>query len=78
MLANSLKKTIEAKSLEKKIKKIAMENNLFLLYNEKLNFNAIEGAYRAISITLILENYLKKIKKNLHLVSSLIIMVLIP
>lgn len=74
VLANVLKKTIEAKSLEKKIKKIAMENNLFLLYNEKLNFNAIEGAYRAISITLILENYLKKINlKNIVIIEGTIL-----
>jgi len=74
ILANVLKKTPQAEDLEFQIKSAAKINSLFLLYNEKLNYEIIDGIYRAIAITLIVENCLENINlKNLIIIEGTIL-----
>ena len=61
ILANVLQKTDEAKIFEEKIKNIAISENLSLLYSEKMNPEVIDGFYRVIATSMILDQILNKL-----------------
>ena len=60
VLARVLRKTEESKIFEEKIKNIAISENLSLIYFEKMNSVVIDGFYRIIATSMILDQILKK------------------
>ena len=61
-LANVLKKTPNAKTLQEEIESVSKKQNLLLLYNEKPNLEILEGIYRAISLMMIIETCLDTLR----------------
>jgi hypothetical protein len=61
ILANVIKKTKQAKIFEEKLKKIAIAQKLFLIYNRGFNLGLMDGLYRVFATFMILEHVLKKI-----------------
>ena len=70
LLANVLRKTDEAKKFEEKIKNIAMSKNLSLIYSKKMNSEVIDGFYRIISTSMILDQILKKLSLKNAIISN--------
>ena len=62
ILANVLRKSPAGKNFEEQLKRIAISKNLFLIYNEKINSELIDGMYRVFATLIILEQILKKMK----------------
>ncbi len=70
ILANVLRKTNAGKIFEEKIKNIAISKNLSLIYSEKMNPEIIDGFYRVIATSMILDQILKKLSLKNAIISD--------